>query len=294
MRKIYVILSIAFAIVSCGGKNIDPEPPVPLPPLEKLPVNIALSVDTKATEAAYEAGDKVGIYISYEDELLDSGNYLDNECFTLTDGAWVSSEGLYWADNTNLADFYCYYPYGTPVDATAYSFAVKADQSSLDDYKASDFLWGKTLDASPSTEAVAIKTAHILSNIHIYLEAGDGFTAEEFAEAEKSVKINSVKTNSVVNLATGVVTSSGDESVMTPYWTGEYYKAIVVPQTVPAESNLVVVTVDGISYTLAKEFTFQSKTQHKLTVTVNKSTSGLNISIESWQIDETEHAGEAK
>lgn len=291
MKRLLAIPVLVLAMVSCNKNNTDP---VTSAPEDKLPINIALSVDTKATDAAYEAGDKVGIYVSYEDALAATGNYLDNNCFTLTDGAWTSSAEIYWADHTTAADFYCYYPYGTPIDATAYAFAVKADQSAIADYKASDFLWGKTLDASPSSAAVAIKTAHVMSNIHVYLEAGDGFTAEEFAAAEKSVKINGVKTNSVVNLSTGVVTPSGDASVMTPYWTGEYYKAIVVPQAVSADSILVVVTVGGVTYTLAKEFSFESKTQHKLTVTVNKSTSGLNISVESWIVDENEYSGDAK
>lgn len=282
------------ALVSCKKNNAEPiVPPAPVPE-EKIPIKVALSVDTKATDAAYEDGDKVGVFVSYEDALAASGNYLDNKAFTLKDGVWTSSEVLYWADNTTMADFYCYYPYGTPVNATAYTFHVKADQSALDDYKASDFLWGKTLDASPTASAVAIKTAHVMSNILIYLEPGDGFTAEEFAAAQKTVKINNVKTNAVVNLSSGSVTSSGDGSVVTPYWSGECYKAIIVPQAVDSSSNLVVVTVGGVTYTLAKEFTFASKTQHKLTVTVNKATSGLNISIESWVVDETEHSGDAK
>ena len=291
MKRLFALPALMLVLVSCNKNNTEPVTPTPE---DKLPINIALSVETKATDAAYEAGDKVGIYVSYEDELAVSGNYLDNNCFTLTDGAWASSKDIYWADHTTTADFYCYYPYGTPVDATAYAFAVKADQSAIADYKASDFLWGKTLDVSPSSSAVAIKTAHVMSSIHVYLEAGDGFTAEEFAAAEKFVKINGVQTNSVVNLSTGVVTVFGDASEMTPYWTGEYYKAIVVPQTVSIDTNLIVVTVGGVTYTLAKEFTFESKTQHKLTVTVNKSTSGLDISIESWLIDETEHTGDAR
>ena len=68
---------------------------------------------------------------------------------------------------------------------------------------------------------------------------------------------------------------------------------MVIPQAVAADANLIILTVDGVSYTLAREFTFATKTQHKITVNVNKSTSGLNISIESWQIDDTEYTGDA-
>lgn len=188
----FFIASLALAVISCKKNGPEAVTPPSAGSEEKLPISIALSVDTKATDAAYEAGDKVGIYVSYEAALASADNYIDNECFTLTDGAWKSSDGLYWADNSTAADFYCYYPYGTPVDAKAYAFAVKADQSTLADYKASDFLWGKTMGALPSASAVAIKTAHLMSNILVYLEPGDGFTAEEFAASEKSVKINNV------------------------------------------------------------------------------------------------------
>ena len=82
--------------------------------------------------------------------------------------------------------------------------------------------------------------------------------------------------------------------MITPYWTGECYRAVVIPQSVAADANLIILTVDGVTYTLAREFTFAAKTQHKLTVTVNKSSSGLNISIESWLIDDTEYTGDAK
>lgn len=64
--------------------------------------------------------------------------------------------------------------------------------------------------------------------------------------------------------------------------------------SVTADNDLVVVTVAGVTYTLAKDFVFEPKTKHKLTVTVNKATCGLNISIESWIVDETEYAGDAR
>ena len=51
---------------------------------------------------------------------------------------------VYWKDETTPADFYCYYPYMQTVsDVTAVPFSVKADQSTLENYKASELLWGK-------------------------------------------------------------------------------------------------------------------------------------------------------
>lgn len=260
---------------------------------DKLPIELSLSLQTKATDASFENGDKIGVYVTYNGYLDAYKNYVDNAGYTLTANKWVADGEIYWADKTNTADFYCYYPYGTPIDATAYNFTVKSDQSNRVNYTASDFLWGRTLAAAPGTGAVSIRTSHIMSNILVYLEPGDGFTPQEFAAAEKTVTIGNVKNNAVVNLASGGVSAAGDVSMITPYWTGECYRAIVVPQNVAADASLIILNINGVTYTLAREFSFEARTQHKLTVTVNKSTTGLNVSIDSWLIDETEHTGSA-
>lgn len=286
MKKTLLITAAILSALACTKQE-------PTASTDRLPIELALSVQTKATDAAYENGDNVGIYVSYESALAASSNYVDNKKFTLTSGIWTADTEIYWKDKDTPADFYCYYPYGAIADATAYSFSVKSDQSAIENYKASDFLWGKRSGAAPGSGAVAISTSHILSNILIYLKPGDGFTDSEFAAAAKTVKLGNVKTSANINLNAGSVTTKGDASVITPYWTGECYRAVVIPQAVAADANLIILTVDGVSYTLAREFTFAAKTQHKITVSVNKSTSGLNISIESWQIDDTEYTGDA-
>ena len=282
------MIASSIAAASCN-KAENPVAPVE----DRLPIELSLSLQTKATDAAFENGDKIGVYVTYDGYLDAYENYVDNAGFTLSGNKWVADNEIYWADKTNTADFYCYYPYGTPVDATAYNFTVKSDQTSRANYAASDFLWGRTIGAAPGTGAVSIRTSHIMSNILVYLEPGDGFTSQEFAAAQKSVTIGNVKNNSIVNLASGGVSATGDVSVITPYWTGECYRAIVVPQNVAADASLIILNINDVTYTLAREFSFEARTQHKLTVTVNKSTSGLNVSIDSWLIDETEHTGSA-
>ena len=289
MKKLFILmLAASMAAMSCDKDQSPVEQTE-----DRLPIQLSLSLQTKVTDATFESGDKIGVYVTYNGALDPYNNYVDNEGYTLEGSRWVPDKQIYWADKTTTADFYCYYPYGTPVDATAYNFTVKSDQSARANYVASDFLWGRTLGAAPGTSSVAIRTSHIMSNILVYLQPGDGFTAQEFAAADKVVRIGNVRNNSVVNLASGGVTATGDVSVITPYWTGECYRAIVVPQSVAADSSLIILTIDGVNYTLAREFTFEPRTQHKLIVTVNKSTSGLSVSIESWLVDETEHTGSA-
>lgn len=297
MKKLFLFALVAMMLCSCSKSGNNEKIPLPVKPTE-IPINVSMGVWTRATDTAYESGDKVGIYVvnyngSTAGTLQSSGNHVDNMRFSYTT-KWTPDTEIYWKDQTTKADFYCYYPYGSPADISAYAFTTKADQSKLADYKASEFLWGKATGMNPTANAVPITTNRSMSNMLIYVVAGKGFTAETLAAANKSVKISNVKTSATVDLRTGVATATGSAAEVIPYNEGEYYRALIVPQTVADGSNLITVTVDGVDYTLAKGFTFKANTQHKFTVTVNKSSGGVDIGIGDWEIDDTDNGGAAE
>lgn len=295
MKKIVFFAAALAALVSCHKNDIE----TPITPVdENLKINLSMDLATKVTDTAFESGDEVGIYIvNYVDGVAGSlaalGNHYDNVKHTYST-SWTPAEEMYWLDKTTKADFYCYYPYGNPSSVTAYPFAVNADQSTLANYKASDFVWGKASGVSPTSNLVQIATNHVMSNMAIYLEAGDGFTDETFAAADVSVAVRNVKTNATVNLTDGTVTATGSTTEVTPYNEGAYYRAVIVPQTVASGSALIVVTVDGTEYTLKKGFTFAGGKQHKFTVTVNKTGNGINIGIGGWETDDEDNGGSAE
>ena len=277
------------AMVSCSD-NVENVPTTP--ETDRLPINISTTL-TRATDSAFEAGDKVGIFIVNEpDALATSGNHVDNMGFTYS-SKWTPDTPIYWLDQTTKADFYCYYPYASTANTAAHAFATKADQSSLANYKASEFLWGKTTGVAPTEEAVNITTNHTFSNALVILKPGDGFTKESLAAATKSVKICGVKTNATINLATGVATATGNATEVTPYLENGQYRALIVPQTT-ADGALIVVTVDGVDYTLSRSMTFKANKQHKFTVTLNKVSNGVNVGIGSWETDEEDYGGSAE
>ena len=132
-----------------------------------------------------------------------------------------------------------------------------------------------------------------MSNLLVYLKPGNGFTAEEFAAATKKLTVGNVKTSATVNLSSGGVSAQGQPGTVTPYWDGECFRLLLPPQEVAADADLLAVTVGNSTYTARQEFSFQQGTRHKLTVTVDKSSSTLDISIEDWKIDETDHTATA-
>lgn len=296
-------IAIAFALSSCssgGAGGEEPELPKPEPPVaEKIPINLSCGIKatSRVTDTGYENGDKVGLYVvnyngSTPGSLGTNGNHVNNVAFTYN-GKWSSSTTLYWKDNTTPADFYCYYPYGTPTDVAAYIFGVKADQSTSASYKASEFLWGKATKVTPTENAVNIMTSHLFSQAAIEVAAGDGFTEEGLKAANISIKLNGCKNNASINLRDGKVTATGDAASITPWKDGDSYRALVVPQTVKAD-NFISVTVDGREYKLNKEFTFVGGKRHQFTVTVNKTSNGINVGINDWEDDGKDNGGTAE
>lgn len=289
MKKLFTLMAAVAAMVSCSD-NVENVPTTP--ETDRLPINISTTL-TRATDSAFEAGDKVGIFIVNEpDALATSGNHVDNMGFTYS-SKWTPDTPIYWLDQTTKADFYCYYPYASTANTAAHTFATKADQSLLANYKASEFLWGKTTGVAPTEEAVNITTNHTFSNALVILKPGDGFTKESLAAATKSVKICGVKTNATINLATGVATATGNATEVTPYLENGQYRALIVPQTT-ADGALIVVTVDGVDYTLSRSMTFKANKQHKFTVTLNKVSNGVNVGIGGWETDEEDYGGDAE
>lgn len=289
MKKLFTLMAAVAAMVSCSD-NVENVPTTP--ETDRLPINISTTL-TRATDLAYEAGDKVGIFVVNEpDALATSGNHVDNMGFTYST-TWTPDTPIYWLDQTTKADFYCYYPYAESANTAAHTFATKADQSSLANYKASEFLWGKTTGVAPTEEAVNITTNHTFSNALVILKPGDGFTEESLAAATKSVKICGIKTNATIDLATGVATANGNATEVTPYLENGQYRALIVPQTT-AEGALIVVTVDGVDYTLSRSMTFKANKQHKFTVTLNKVSNGVNVGIGGWETDEEDYGGDAE
>ena len=297
--KVFLAALPAFIISGCGGGSDSPEPTptTPTTPADKkMEIRISPSM-TRATDFGFETGDCVGLYVvnysgSTPGSLASMGNHVNNMRYTYN-GTWTPDSPVMWADSKTHADFYLYYPYTKVDNVGAHPFSVKTDQSTEQAYKASDFMLGKTLNVTPSEETISIPVSHAMSRIQIFLEAGNGFTAESLAKADVSVKINGVKCNSTVNIATGEVTPTGEPATLTPLFTENYYKALVVPQTVET-GNLITVTVDGHEYNLQKGFTFESAKSHKFTITLSKTSAGVNVNINPWIEDGEDNGGSAE
>lgn len=306
--KLITILTGIILLVACGkdpgGSNLPiPEPdPEPLPqpqPTEKLEINVNPTiVTTKATDYGFETGDFIGIYVvnyngSTPGTLKGSGNHVDNMRHTYT-GIWTPDSKIYWLDESTHADIYMYYPYTPTISSVSeMPFAVVADQTTESAYKKCDLMAGKASDVAPTERAIIINASHLLSRITITLEAGNGFTQEGLAASDVSVAVRGLQTNTTVNLTSSETKATGTATSVKTLKNDGKYMAIVVPQT-PANGITITTTVDGVEYDLHKQISFESGKNYNFTITLSKTSAGINVNIGPWDNDDIDYGGIAE
>ena len=284
-KELISLLLPVLAASACGKQPIE---------TEKIPIRIASTL-TRATDSAYEEGDAVGLYVTLREgtaapALKNSGNHADNVSFTLGGGSWAAETPLYWQDDKTHADFYCYYPFQRSVaDVRAVPVSVKTDQRGSG-YKDSEWLWGTTADVAPTSAPVSILTRHVLSNLLVVLKPGKGYSEASLAADVTRITLHSLKVRGTLDLSTGQVTPAGEAADIIPAEEAGFFRAMVIPQALD-DATLLSVEVGGYTYSMKQTITFVANKQHTCTVTVNKTSEGLNIGISDWETDGNDYGG---
>ena len=290
-----------------------------------IPINLDGSITQVATRVnaqGFEDKDALGLYaVNYENSnqtpgvLLDQGNQADHVKYIFDEASWkwTPVKPVYYKDvNTNV-DLYAFYPHAEPSSVSAYNFEVQKDQSTaekegrLSGYEASDFLWGKAENITPTESKIKIQLNHMMAGVQVVLKEGDGFdVAGDWELLDKKVLVTNTTRKASIDLSTGIVTPIGGPQatgiVMCPQ-SDASFRAIVVPQTVEAQSPLFSITVGGTSYDfiVSESFTYKAGKLSTVTIKVNrKYPSGdyefvlTDTQIADWKEDINTHEGEAR
>ena len=268
---------------------------------------------TRVNDGGFCDGDGMGIYIvDYKagtpGTLQQSGNRADNVCYTYDEAnrKWNSDYDVYWKDFHTHIDVYGYYPYAQSVNIDNYTFNVQRDQSTatadgkMGGYEASDFLWGKLSDVAPTSAALRLLLRHRMSSACVKLLKGDGFTESEWESMDKTVFATNLARKASINMTDGTVKVAGDveTSATIPSQVNDEWRAIVVPQTVPAGTTLFNITIGGAPYKFAKNeaFTYVSGKMMKFNIRVDKAEGNgkyrltlVSESIAPWENDLQSH-----
>lgn len=272
---------------------------------------------TRTTANGFTDGDQVGIFVvDYENgeagTMALNGNRASNVVLTFDEQAnkWTALRPLYWAEDGTPSDIIGYYPFVETLESTtSQTIAVKRNQhdsatkTGKGGFEQSDLLWAKAEKVSPTSETVVLKYQHIMAGLNIRIERGDGFTAEEWAQMQKTVLVTNTLLSGTADLTKGVVvpqSESGERQTITAMPYGDAWRAVVIPQTVEAGKALLGITVDGQNYNLTKTetMTYVKGKMHNFTISVNRRTAAgdyefklLDEAIVPWEVDANLHDG---
>ena len=244
------------------------------------------SVVTRATETAFESGDKIGLYVVETPAPLQvSGNYVNNLQATYNGSQWTGDSGLRWPSTESVCDIYAYYPFMEVSKITAAPFSVLEDQS--DGFGACDFLWGKAASVAYTTDAIPVQFNHKLSKITLRLVKSETYVGDLPSDAV--FYVHSTVPDATVDLTTGSVTKDpyGTARTITCHKVSDdTYEAVIVPQRLASRTPLFEMVANGVSYLVEGSFNFKPGINYTFSVTLNTSTESIRIEIggeiEDW------------
>ncbi len=213
-----------------------------------------------------------------------------------TNVAWeVGTNGT--LTNTGDAIYYgngdatitAYHPYNADWTGTSHPFLVKEDQSTDAGYLNSDLLWS-TAFSSKTTEAVELTFTHKLAKINVILQSEN---IEDLSGA--TIYICGTKIRTYFNPSTGEFIKNAAEHVNeikagVTTATAKNASAIIIPQTIAANTKLIKVVHNGKTYyySLSADKEFKEGKSYSYTLTVKEALVEVSASenITNWEDEE--------
>lgn len=268
---------------------------------------VSRSINTDLQGVQIANGNHVGFFINEDVTSNPSTTYPQNLDYTANGSGGFNGTTVYFPQSGKGVNIYAYAPYKADLELNGnYAFTVKADQSSADNYIASDLLWGQPMKEksdNPGTYVTAnpvartknnvnVSFSHLLSKIEVELTAGSGLTPDDFKGA--TLSIQNTKPSTTLTLANGNISEASGDAIdiiaakygtsTTPTLTAA---AIVVPQIVAKGTKFMklhLATGGDLYYTLPNgdDLTLENGKIYKYTITVNLTSLTVTSSITEW------------
>ena len=227
MTKFFALALLAGAMVSCSTEDTAPSTQN-----DKVAVQFTggISVNTRAAGVAWADGDRIGIFMTETKQPLSAvaiKEGVDNVCYQSNGSiafSPVSGGKTIFFPIDGDVDFYSYYPQTTVSD---YKVALNvADQTSQE---AIDFMYAQTKGCHKSIPQVELKFNHMLSNLVLNVQPGNGLTEDDLNKLKVTIKDQN--TTATFNLADGLISGEGNPAniQMKAVQVGKKYEAILLP-----------------------------------------------------------------
>ncbi len=287
MTKLFPLALLTVAMVSCNSKV------EPAAQDDKVAVQFggginAVNVISRAVNDKWTDGDRIGIFMVGENEVLSKEAIRENadNIAYRTDGSGAftpvsEDEIIYFPDGQNGdVDFYAYYPHTAEVN----DYRLAIDLTDQSNQEALDLMYAKATSCNKSKPQVKLKFSHILSNLILEVQPGKGLTQDDLAKL--TVKVKDVDTKATFTLVDGLI--SGEETpvgiTMKTVEAGKRYEAILLPETSQSreiEFNLNNGHDDSFTWTM--ESALKGGCQYSYTVTLSRTSAEVSGSIKPWE-----------
>lgn len=227
MTKLFVLALLAGAMVSCNTEDT-----ASTTANGKVAVQFTggISVDTRAAGQAWADGDKIGIFMIEAGKTLSADvikEGVDNVCYQTSGSSAFSpisgGKTIFFPIDGDV-DFYSYYPQTTVND-----YKVALNVANQGSQEAIDFMYAKKTGCNKATPQVDLKFNHMLSNLVLNVQPGNGLTEDDLNKLKVTIKDQN--TTATFNLADGVISGEGNPAniQMKTVKVGKKYEAILLP-----------------------------------------------------------------
>lgn len=170
-----------------------------------------------------------------------------------------SAAPFYWTSHADIT-VTAWWPYNA-ADLSMPEVKVKADQSSLENFKSSDYIYAHS-DAV-EFEHPTLEFTHRTARLTVTLTPGDGINRVE----EATLKF------------IGLNTEGGNPASITPYHTAGtvVYEALVAPQTIAQGTAFITVTLNGTTYSYVPDAAIELGAGSRYNYTVKVNAKGLEL-----------------
>ncbi len=279
------MFATAFTFSSCSSEELSGENKVSG---RQVNFTSAMKGSTRATSdpqsTTVPTGQKVGVFGISDEASTTMTNYNNIQYTVPESGNLTTTNAMTWptADGAKVS-FYAYAPYNSDWTShtTAQTFTVASDQSAEAGYLASDLLFATPLtDKTVTTDALALAFVHKMAKLNITLN-NTGTSDITIS----SVKINNTLPSIAFTPSDGTlgatsetatdITAASNLAIAASSGTANVC-AVVVPQSIAANTTLVTITTSDSKTLIAKlgsETTFASGGSYNFTVNINISES---------------------
>lgn len=284
------LLMAGMAFVSCNNDDDCKECETDESRRIILSSQVTMGAEPRLQEEQIEQGQGLGLFITPNNApsevLYNNVNIIANG-----EGGFAAQNMYFPIDGRNI-DLFAIHPYSSTASLTGnVDFSIATNQSVQKNYLDSDLLFATRANQSRNNNPISMIFSHKMAKLDITIENNDGLDLSTIT----SFSVSNILPSTTVNVLNGNITAaSGSPVSINAYGVAGIPEsrasisgihAIIVPQTVPTNTQLFRFTLGQQVYTFTTSdaFTFLSGNQHAVKLTISAGQITIESSITPWE-----------